>query len=207
MVRQQVRTGDVFDAATLAVLDDLDRHDFVPPRFASLAYADTEIPLGHDQVMMAPIIEGRLLQALDLSRSDRVLEIGTGSGYLTACLARLAGSVVSLDIFADFSEAAAQKLEHANIANAELHTMDAMEALPDEQFDAIAVTGSLTEFDERFVAALKPGGRLFVIVGEAPVMQAQKVARRADGRTVESALFETCIPTLINAGQESTFSF
>lgn len=207
MVRQQVRTGDVFDATILAVLDDLERHEFVPGRFASLAYADTEIPLGHDQIMMAPILEGRLLQALDLRRSDRVLEIGTGSGFLTACLARLAGSVVSVDIFADFTENAAQKLDHAGIENTELHTLDATAELPDEQFDAIAVTGSLTEFDERFVAALKPGGRLFVIVGDAPAMQAQRLDKQPDGRTTESALFETCIPPLINAGHESTFSF
>ena len=207
MVRQQVRTGDVFDAATLAVLDDLERHEFVPPRFASLAYADAEIPLAHNQVMMTPVLEGRLLQALDLCTGDRVLEIGTGTGFLTACLARLAGSVVSVDIFADFVEDAARKLDHAGIGNVELRTMDATTDLPDEPFDAIAVTGSLVDFDERLVAALKPGGRLFVIIGDAPAMQARRIVKLPDGRTTESALFETCIPPLINAGHESTFLF
>lgn len=206
MVRQQVRTSDVFDDAILGVLSELQRDEFVPPRYADLAYSDTEIPLANGQFMMTPIVEGKLLQALAPNAADRVLEIGTGSGFLTACLARLAGSVVSVDIFDDFVEAAAGKLDHADIGNVELHAMDAMQTLPDESFDVIAVTGSLADYDARFEAALNPGGRLFVIVGDAPVMQARLITRGNDGTTT-TALFETCIAPLLNAGRDTTFSF
>ena len=206
MVRQQVRTSDVFDDEVLGVLNELNRHEFVPPRYAELAYSDTEIPLGQGQFMMAPLVEGQLLQALAPDATERALEIGTGSGFLTACLARLAGSVVSVDIFDDFVAGAASKLSHADIGNVELHVMDAMQTLPDESFDIIAVTGSLAEYDARFEAALTPGGRLFVIVGDAPVMQARLITRGSDGMTT-TALFETCIAPLQNAGRDTTFSF
>ena len=206
MVRQQVRTSDVFDDTILGVLDQLQRHDFVPPRYADLAYSDTEIPLGRGQFMMTPTVEGQLLQALAPGAADRALEIGTGSGFLAACLARLAASVVSVDIVDDFVASATRKLDHADIDNAELHVMDAMQTLPDESFDVIAVTGSLAEYDNRFETILNPGGRLFVIVGDAPVMQARLITRGSEGMTT-TALFETCIAPLQNAGRDTTFSF
>jgi len=207
MVRQQVRTWDVFDPAILALLNELDRDQFVPREYAHLAYADTEIPLPHGQAMMPPLVEGRLLQALAVTAGDRVLEIGTGSGYLTACLARLAGSVVSVDIFDDLVDAAGRHVEHAGIDTVDLHTMDAMAELPDGPFDAIAVTGSIAEFDQRFADALAPGGRLFVIVGDAPAMEARLIRRSGDNEWTTESLFETCISPLINGGRESTFSF
>lgn len=207
MVRQQVRTNDVFDDTILGVLDQLPRHEFVPRRYANLAYADTRIPIGRGEVMMAPITEGRLLQALALKESDRVLEIGTGSGFLTACLASLASSVLSLDIHPEFTERAAASLARAHLENAELLTQDAMRDLPKDSFDAIAITGSLRELGTRWTSLLKPGGRLFAIVGEMPVMQAVKVLKDSGSGTSRTALFETAIPALKHADAESTFAF
>jgi protein-L-isoaspartate(D-aspartate) O-methyltransferase len=206
MVRQQVRTWDVFDDETLALLSRLDRHEFVPPGYADLAYAETSIPLPHGQEMMPPLIEGRLLQALDPAAGDRVLEIGSGSGFLTACLASLADTVVSVDIFEDLTRLAAANLDKAGIENVELLTLDAMRELPDGAFDVIAVTGSMSEFDERFMDALAPGGRLFVIVGDAPVMEA-RLLRLAESGREEEILFETCIKPLVHAARETSFVF
>lgn len=207
MVRQQVRVGDVLDPDTLDLLNNLHRDEFVPARYAALAYADTHIPLPNGQLMMTPIVEGRLLQSLSLTAGDRVLEIGTGSGFLTACLARRTDSVVSVDIFGDLLTMAAHNLERAGIGNVELQSMDGMTKLPDEHFDAIAVTGSMPEFDTRFADALKPGGRLFVIVGDAPVMQARQITRQADGNLQSTALFETSMRALVNAERDTMFSF
>ncbi len=207
MVRQQVRAWDVFDAHTLAILSELPRDAFTPAEYADLAYADTQIPLPHGQVMMAPKVEGRLLQALELHESDRVLEIGTGTGFLAACLSRLAHSVLSVDLFDDMLETAKANLDEAQIGNVELALMDATRELPQERFDAIAVTGSIPEFDQRFADALQPGGRLFVIVGDPPVMQAQRVVRRSDNDWETTTLFETSLQPLISARRRTRFSF
>ncbi|MDH3532425.1 MAG: protein-L-isoaspartate O-methyltransferase [Gammaproteobacteria bacterium] len=207
MVQQQVRAWDVFDADILEVLSTVPRERFVPSGFEMLAFADAEIPLGHGQYMMTPTVEGRLLQALGLRRSDDVLEVGTGSGFLCACLARLTNSVTSMDIYADFLDTAAANLEDAGIDNIELLQMDAMQELPDRLFDAIAVTGSIQDFDPRFVMSLKPDGRLFVIVGNAPVMDARIVHRIADNDWRTENLFETEVAPLVNAVSPPQFSF
>lgn len=207
MVRQQVRTWDVFEPGILALLDELPRDRFVPAQYAALAYADTQIPLAHHQVMMTPIVEGRLLQALNLTPEDKVLEIGTGSGFLTACLARLAHSVVSVEIFDDLLETAAENLKHADIDNVSLVSMDATSALPEGLFDAIAVTGSIPEIDMRYIDALRPGGRLFLIVGDAPVMEALLIERDEGGDWRTSELFETEMMPLLHSGRDSAFSF
>ena len=207
MVRQQVRAWDVLDPDILDVLAAVPREQFVPAGFEPLAFADTEIPLGHDQFMMTPTVEGRLLQSLDLSADDTVLEIGTGGGFVTACLGKLAAAVVSVDIYADFLDAATANLEDVGIDNIELHEMDAMAALPDGEFDAIAVTGSIQTFDPRFVMALKPGGRLFVVVGDAPTMDARLVTRTGDNDWSSVSVFETEVPPLVNAALPPQFSF
>jgi protein-L-isoaspartate(D-aspartate) O-methyltransferase len=167
MVNQQVRGWNVYDEDVLDMLKKLPREHFVPEGYAALAFADLAIPLGHHEHMMTPTIEGRLLQALGLSGHENVLEIGTGSGFMTACLAKLSARVTSIDIHADFIERAATKLESAGVKNVELIQMDATQALPDGNFDAIAVTGSIQSFDPRFVEALNPHGRLFVVTGDA----------------------------------------
>lgn len=207
MVEQQVRAWDVFDSGVLKVLTDTPREQFVSPEFRHLAFAEAEIPIGHGQFMMTPMLEGRTLQALKLLPSERVLEIGTGSGFLSACLARLAEALVSVDIFPDLSEAAAAKLDAVGIGNATLLTMDATKELPDGPFDAIAVTGSLPLFDSRYFEALKPGGRLFVIVGNAPVMDAQIIVRGADDLPQVESLLETNVLPLLNAARPPAFQF
>ena len=206
MVNQQVRVWNVFNQEVLNVLGSVARERFVPAGCEDVAYADTEIPLAHGQVMLRPIIEGRLLQALAPVTGDTVLEIGTGTGYLTACLARMSASVTSIDIHEDFIAAASRNLETAEIENASVQCMDAMAELPDGKFDTIAVTGSVRRIDERFVNALKPGGRLFLVVGESPALNALLITRNGGGRQ-QSILFETDIPPLENIAEEPVFFF
>ena len=207
MVGQQIRTLEVFDARVLDVLGELPREEFVPARYRDLAFAETKIPLHHGQFMMTPTIEGRLLQLLAPGKEDDVLEIGTGSGFLCACLARLARSVSSVDIFPDFAMDAAARLKNVGIENATLATMDATRELPPGRFDAIAVTASCPIFDVRFFDALKPGGRLFVIVGSPPVMDARLVVREPDGSQKVTSVFETNVLPLINAAAPPPFRF
>lgn len=207
MVQQQVRTWDVADPSVLAVLAELHREHFVPAGFEALAFADTKIPLPHDQTMMTPLVEGRVLQALELQPTHNVLEIGTGTGFLTACLAKLSAAVTSVDIFSDFVSTAKSNLADAGIENVELACMDATRELPETEFDAVVVTGSLPQFDTRFVDALKPGGRLFVIVGDPPAMDARLVSRTGENEWSTVSLFETDILPLLNASRPAEFTF
>jgi protein-L-isoaspartate(D-aspartate) O-methyltransferase len=207
MVNQQVRGWNVYDEDVLAMLKSLPREDFVPQGYESLAFADMAIPLGHGESMMTPTIEGRLLQALGLRGSERVLEIGTGSGFMTACLAKLAAHVTTVDIYADFVERAAAQLDGAGIDNVELLHMDATHELPEGKFDAIAVTGSIQTFDPRFVEALEDGGRLFVVVGDAPAMEAKLIERRSEHDWQTVSLFETDLKPLVHGARPVEFSF
>lgn len=207
MIDQQVRAWTVLDPAVLGVFSAVPREAFVPRSYESMAFADTEIPLGHGEFMMTPTVEGRVLQALELSARDHVLEIGTGSGFLTACLANLAGSVTSIDIHEDFVRDAAGKLAAAGIDNVDLRTMDATRKLPGDRYDAIAVTGSIESFDMRFVDALRPGGRLFVVVGPAPVMEARLVRRSGDADWKSESLFETSLGPLVHGRLPPQFEF
>lgn len=207
MVDQQVRGWNVYDEDVLAMLRQLPREDFVPEGFESLAFADTAIPLRNGEHMMTPSQEGRVLQALGLHGSESVLEIGTGSGFLTACLASLSRQVTSLDIHADFVDAAGRKLRDAGFNNVELLQMDATRELPDDRFDAIAVTGSIQTFDPRFVEALSPHGRLFVIVGDSPAMEAKLIERTDEHDWQSLSLFETDIAPLVHGALPPQFSF
>ena len=174
----------------------------------SLAFADTEIPIGNGEKMMTPTVEGRVLQSLDLDGDERVLEIGTGSGFLTACLATLAAHVTSIDIYDDFLKKAGERLADNGIDNVDLLNMDATRELPDAGFDAIAVTGSLERFDTRLVDALNEGGRLFVVVGNPPVMDARLVSRPADSNEWSTeSLFETDLAPLVNGALPPQFLF
>lgn len=207
MVNQQVRGWNVYDEDVLCTLRELPREQFVPAACESLAFADTEIAIGHGQHMMTPSIEGRVLQALGLDGDERVLEVGTGSGFLTACLASLAAKVTSVDIYDDFLKAAAGNLEHCGVSNVELLQMDATLELPEGGYDAIAVTGSLQTFDPRFVEALNPQGKLFVVVGNAPAMQAKLVERTDESDWLTLSLFETTLAPLVNGALPPQFSF
>ena len=207
MIEQQVRAWDVFDVNVLDALKEVPRELFVPEGFAALAFADSEIPIGHGQMMMTPTIEGRALQALALASGENVLEIGTGSGFLTAVLAKLSAHVTSIDIYDDFLDAARRRLEDCEIDNVDLIKMDGVKELPGGTFDAIVVTGSIQTFDSRFAEALNPGGRLFVVVGDAPAMSATRVTR-FDAETWQSdTLFETDLAPLINGASPRQFSF
>lgn len=206
MIEQQLRAWEVFDPRVLCAFDELRREAFVPARFRNMAFADMAIPLGHGETMMAPTIEGRMVQALAPQPGERVLEIGTGSGWITAVLAALASEVTSYDIVPEFTAAARQKLEVAGITNALLETRDAASLHGEGQgYDCIAVTGSMPAYDDRFEALLNPGGRLFVITGEAPVMEAHLVTWDAGGRFVER-LFETWVRALRNFPRRSRFA-
>lgn len=207
MVEQQVRAWDVLDADILNVLKEVPREQFAPSGFEALAFADTEIPIGHGQMMMTPTLEGRVLQALEPDSAASVLEIGTGTGFLAACFARLANRVTSVDIHQDFLKTAAVNLEDSGINNVELLEMDATRQLPEAQFDAIAVTGSIQKFDPRFVLALKPEGQLFVVVGEAPVMEARLIRRTSESEWQTTTLFETRLRPLVNGSMPPQFLF
>jgi protein-L-isoaspartate(D-aspartate) O-methyltransferase len=208
MVSQQVRAWDVLDLRVLNLLEALPREQFVPAAYRKLAFADTQIPLAHGQVMMAPKMEGRLLQALDPQAEESALEIGTGSGFVTACLAKLAGEVLSLDIFMEFTASAGRTLANLGIHNVQLETRDAagLDGLT-QRFDVIAVTGSLPVYDQRYAERLNVGGRLFVIVGQTPVMEALLVTRVGEEAWSRESLFETVLPPLVNAVAPDGFQF
>lgn len=205
MIEQQVRPWEVLDARVLEALSALRREDFVDPGHRALAFSDLPLPLAHGEFMMKPVVEGRMLQALALEPCDEVLEIGTGSGFITACLARLARDVTSIDIHADFTASAGARLAAAGIGNARLETADAFDWQPQRQFDAIAVTGAVALVPDRFTAWLRPGGRLFVVHGISPVQEAACLRRRGEGLHVES-LFETDIPYLRGGSPQPRFT-
>lgn len=208
MIEQQIRPWDVLDDRVLGILSATPREDFVPEQVRDLAFSDICIPLANGQCMLPPRLEGRLLQSLTIGPTDRILEIGTGSAYLTACLARLGGSVHSVDLFSDFIEAARGKLQSHTINNVTLEVRDAAAGLQtDERFDVIAVTGSLPTLHRNFHTLLNPGGRLFVIVGRPPIMQALLITRVGETEWNHESLLETSIPALLNAPQPDDFKF
>jgi len=207
MVRHQVRCWDVLDPRVLDVLENLPRDAFVADEYRRLAYADTQIPLAHGQVMMAPSIEGRMLQALDVGPGDEVLEIGCGSGFLTACLAALGGRVNSIDIYEDFVALAGRHLAEQGFAGCELKVEDAFSRSDDAgRYDAIAVTGSMPVYRGEFDGWLNTGGRLFVIEGRGTMMEAQLLRQTRAGIQREG-LFETSLPALLNAPDQVGFRF
>jgi protein-L-isoaspartate(D-aspartate) O-methyltransferase len=206
MVQQQIRPWDVLDQRVLDLLETLPREDFVPETYRKLAYADIAIPIGHAEVMMPPRVEARMLQALNIAPTDSVLEIGTGSGFVTALLAKLARQVYSVDIHPEFITAAVQKLSRHAIANVGLETGDAARGWSNcGQVDVIAITGSLPILSEGFLQSLKPGGRLFAIVGDAPAMEAMLITRLSADEFRRETLFETDLPPLRNAPQPNRF--
>jgi len=207
MIEQQIRTWDVLDPLILELLASVPRERFVPENYQNLAFSDLEIPLGQDEVMMAPKTEGRILQSLAIKPLDRVLEIGTGSGFLTACLARLGAEVVSVEIVPEFSQRAQQLLTGMGYENIEFRIGDAAGGWDqDGHFDAIAVTGSLPVLPDALRNCMNKGGRMFVITGEPPVMEAQLIHRLSDQEWQSETLFETDLPALQNAVYPQIFS-
>lgn len=207
MVDQQIRTWEVLDSRVLDVLSDVPREIFVPRDFRELAFADAQIPIGHGQNMLAPKMHGRILQMLNIRREDRILEIGTGTGYLTACLALLGGQVTSIEIHPELSSTAAQNLRSIAGTQVQLQVRDAFGPDSLGEYDIIAVTGSLPVEYRGFESALAVGGRLFEVVGRTPLMEAQRVRRVGTDQWIRESVFETVIDPLINAPQAPRFVF
>jgi protein-L-isoaspartate(D-aspartate) O-methyltransferase len=208
MIEQQIRTWEVLDQDVLDLLFVIRRERFVPEKWRGLAFADMEIPLGHGQAMWPPKLEARVLQELAPKKTDTVLEVGTGSGYLTALFAAKAQHVYSVEIIPEFSKQAAQTLRSEGISNVTLEVGDAARGWnAHAPYDVIVLTGSVPLLPEVFQQALKPGGRMFAIVGDPPVMAAKLITCVAPGEYSSVDLFETCIAPLINAPQPERFVF
>ncbi len=206
MVEQQVRPWDVLDSRVLEALTAIRREDFVPPACRNLAFADLCLPLGHDEVMMKPVVEGRVLQAASPTREESVLEIGTGSGFVTACLARLAREVLSIEQHADFADAARTRLHAANVRNAKVEVAEAVRGFdPGRQFDVMVVTGAVNALPQHWRGWIKPGGRLFAIVGTSPAQRAILHTGRGETDWDEQTLFETDVPYLNHAAPPKLF--
>jgi len=208
MVEQQVRTWEVLDERVLELLETTHREDFVPVRYRKMAFTDMAIPLDHDQTMMKPVVEGRLLQALELKPDETVLEIGTGSGFITACLAQLAKRVVTVDIHEQFSKEAEAKLKEKDIHNVEFESGDVMTGWqPEQAHDVLVVTGSVQDIPDHFRGWVNPNGRMFVVCGDAPAMEAKLLTKLNATEWREESLFETDLARLINAEKAPEFEF
>ncbi|MGH8133726.1 MAG: protein-L-isoaspartate O-methyltransferase family protein [Steroidobacteraceae bacterium] len=207
MIEQQVRAWDVLDTRVLALLRQVPRELFVPPEQRFRAFADAEVPLAQGQHMLRPSVVGRLLQALQVAPGECVLEVGAGSGFVSACLRAAGARVRSLEILAELAELAGRNLSAAGMRDVEIVNADALNADSGARYDAIAVTGSLPVYDPRFERQLRVGGRLFVVVGAAPVMDARLVRRISEGAWAADSLFETVIDPLLNAPRPAAFSF
>ena len=208
MVEQQIRTWEVLDQKVLDLLFTVRREDFVPPAYREIAFADMQIPLGHGETMLQPRIEARMLQELAPAEKDRILEVGTGSGYMTALLAALSAHVYTVDIVPDFSRAAEQRLAAHGVRNVTLDIGDAARGWDRHgPYDAIILTGSVPQLAENFRQSLKRGGRLLAVVGEPPVMEAQLITSEGSGAYNTVDLFETCIAPLRNAPRTERFVF
>ncbi len=207
MIEQQIRAWDVLDAQVLELFRSVPRERFVPPEHRHLAYADMEVPLPCGQHMLRPNVTGRILQALELGRAASALEIGTGSGFLSACLRRAVGRVRSFEIHPQLAALATRNLAAFGMGDVEVVSADALQAGGAERYDVIAVTASMPVYDPRFERQLAIGGRLFVAVGPAPAMEARRVRRTGEESWVTESLFETVIAPLVNAAQPPAFTF
>jgi len=207
MIDQQVRTWSVLDPRVLATLGAVPRERFVPEAYRGVAFADAPIPIGHGQSMLAPALEGRILQALAPVRGERTLEIGTGSGFFAACLAHLTGSVDSIEIHADLAASAARAIGEAGVPRVTVETGDALAREFDAAYEVVAVTGALPAPERRLERALVIGGRMFVVIGTAPVMEARLVTRTGEDSWLSEPLFETSIDPLVQAAAPNRFRF
>lgn len=207
MIDQQVRAWQVLEPRVLDTLAAVPRERFVPEAYRAVAFADAPIPIGHGQWMLPPALEGRILQALAPVRGERVLEVGTGTGFFAACLAHLTGSVDSIEIHADLAAGAARAIEAAGISRVAIETGDALARDYEGGYQVVAVTGSLPVPDRRLERALAVGGRLFAVIGTGPAMEARLVTRTGEESWLSEALFETRIEPLILRSAPSRFQF
>jgi protein-L-isoaspartate(D-aspartate) O-methyltransferase len=208
MVEQQIRPWNVLDADVLSLLSVVKREDFVPVAYKAMAFTDMEIPLGHGQCMLAPRVEARLLQDIAAKKHEKVLEIGAGSGYMTALLAHRAQHVVALEINPELAAMARTNLAKAGIHNAEVQLLDGSQGAPAEApFDAIVLNGSVAEVPPALLAQLKVGGRLIAVVGNEPMMYTTLITRTSETDFKASQLWDTVIPRLLNFKEPSQFKF
>jgi len=206
MVEQQIRPWNVLDSRVLEALNEVPREEYVPAAQRELAYADLVLPLAHGEVIMKPVVQARALQALLVGPEEDVLEIGTGSGYVTDCLSRMGREVMSIERHADLAEAARARLVRQGRANVRIEHADAFGFDPGRQFDAVCVTGAVAELPGSFLEWLRPGGRMFIVRGTAPAMEAILVHKEVNGPRIES-LFETEVPYLAGAEPVPAFQF
>lgn len=208
MVEQQIRPWNVLDADVLSLLSVVKREDFVPVAYKAMAFTDMEIPLGHGQCMLAPRVEARLLQDIAAKKHEKVLEIGAGSGYMTALLAHRAQHVVALEINPELAAMARTNLAKAGIHNAEVQLLDGSQGAPAEApFDAIVLNGSVAEVPPALLAQLKVGGRLIAVVGNEPMMYTTLITRTSETDFKASQVWDTVIPRLLNFTEPSQFKF
>ena len=208
MIEQQIRPWDVLDQTVLSLLAVVKREDFVPAEHRAMAFFDTEVPLGHGQAMLPPRVEARLLQEADVRKHERVLEIGTGSGYMAALLAHKGQHVTTFEIDAELARLASENLRRAWITNVTVLHADASRTVPDDgPFDVIVLSGSVFEVPRSLLAQLKPGGRLTAVVGQLPIMQAVLVTRSSESGTATVELFDAVAPRLSGFGEPSRFVF
>ncbi len=208
MVVQQIRPWYVLDDNVLDLLYKLKREEFVPAESRVMAFVDMEIPLGHGQVMLTPKMEARIVQELHINPTDKILEVGSGSGYMTALLAQRSEHVYSVEIIPELKAMAEKNLQAHGITNVTLEQGDAARGWPQHApYDAIVLTASTPALPEAFQNSLNPGGRLFAIVGEDPVMEALIITCTAPGEFTTTKLFETSTAPLINALQPARFTF
>lgn len=208
MVNQQLRPNEVADARVLAAMSNIPREKFLDPALQGLAYADVQLPIGCGQTLLPPMVEGRMLQALALQPDETVLEIGTGSGYFTALLTRLAAQVITVEYFEELSVEAQDRLQQLDIHNVEFHVGDAARAwsLP-ERVDAIIMTAAVLTVPDEYLNQLKIGGRLLAVVGKTPAMSVQLIQRISEREWHTKSLFETVIPAMIHAEPKAEFEF
>lgn len=208
MIECQIKPWNINDQTVLNLLYDIHREDFLPVEYRNLALTDTSIPLEHGQYTMTPKVEARILQALKIKTTDNILEIGTGSGYLTALLAAFSYHVVSVDIYIEFIQQAKEKLRKYDIENVTLEFGDAVHGWQQNSpYDVIVVTGSIPNLTNTIQKQLKMNGRLFIVVGELPIMEAMLITRIGENEWDSQVLFETILPPLIGAKTTNLFKF
>ncbi|NNF17891.1 MAG: methyltransferase domain-containing protein [Gammaproteobacteria bacterium] len=207
MVKQQVRTWDVLDSRVLDVMTQIPRNRFVPVPYLAVAFADYCIPLDHGRHMLTPKVIGRILQALDLQPTDKVLEFGTGSGYLAACMAALAGQVRSLDTQSDFVDRAAQIAGDLGLKNLTVEHCPEYSPVQDRRYDVVVIREPLAQYDSRFEGLLNTGGRLYLCVGEPPVRDALLVTRQDNEHCITTSLFDALTAIPYGSEQRQAFEF
>ena len=208
MIEQQIRTWEVLDTEVLDIIATTPRERFVPREYRNLAFTDVEIPIGNGQTMMEPKLEARILQILKIRPGDRILEIGTGSGYLTACLAQMGNEVVTVELYPELSQHAQQQIAGLGIENVQYRIGDAgKDWSQDGDFDVIVLTGSLPVMQDSFKQRLKTGGRMFAVVGDGLLMEALLVTRQSAQEWNTESLFEIHLPPLLNAATPQAFVF